>query len=385
MKILHVFTLAKTAKAFFDGQFEYLHNAGYELQLATSDIPDSDFCERNHIKHYQVDIARRIDIKADFRAIDQLRRFIVREKFDAVVGHTPKGAMVAMIAARLSGVKYRIYYRHGLIYTTASGLRRAIFKSVERLTSCFANKIVNVSPSLSALAVKDHLNSDKKQRVIGRGTCGGIDTINLYNPNRLNPAEVESLRTTLVGDADFIVGFCGRLCNDKGVVELIDGFKLFKTQHPEINIKLLLIGTYDQRDVLADITKKEIEYNADIIATGRQDKTRLPALYSLMDVFVFPSYREGFGMSVIEASAMKVPILVSRSHGCVDSIIEGATGLYIDLTPESIAQGLNAMLDSTLRAKLGGGGRDFVVNNFEQTKLWPIIKKMYDEYLLAKK
>ena len=100
-----------------------------------------------------------------------------------------------------------------------------------------------------------------------------------------------------------------------------------------------------------------------------------------MDVFVFPSYREGFGMTVIEASAMCLPILVSRSHGCIDSIRDDITGRYIDLTPKSIASELSDMLDPELRQRLGNAGRDFVTANFERTKMWPEIQELYDTIL----
>jgi len=385
IKILHVFTLAGTAEAFFDGQFESLSDVGYEMHMVSATAPRDSFCKRNHIAAHQMGIARRIDIKADLIAIKQLHKLIRHEKFNAVIGHTPKGAMVAMIAARLAGVKIRIYYRHGLIYTTATGLKRIIFKTVERLTAAIATKIVNVSPSLSLLAVKDRLNCDKKQAVIGSGTCGGIDAMGLFNPELISSNELTSLRKSLAGNADLVVGFCGRLCKDKGVKELIDGFKLFVEQHPDVKAKLLLVGPNDERDILTENTKKEILGNPDIITTGRQEKSKLPVLYSLMDVFVFPSYREGFGMSVIEASAMKIPILVSRSHGCIDSIQENVTGQYIDISPAGIASGLTNMLDADLRHRLGEGGRQFVLNNFDCKAMWPLIKQFYDETFFNKK
>jgi fluoride ion exporter CrcB/FEX len=99
-----------------------------------------------------------------------------------VVGHTPKGALVSMVAAALSFTPKRIYYRHGLIYTTCKGLKRFILKTEERFVSLLATKIVNVSPSLAALATKEQLNNKQKQLLIGAGTCGGIDAINTFNP-----------------------------------------------------------------------------------------------------------------------------------------------------------------------------------------------------------
>lgn len=382
MKILNVFTLATTAEAFFDGQFKYLTDGGYDLWLASSSEEPTDFVKANSVTYRQFDIRRSISPFADLRTIAALRNFIRSERFDAVVGHTPKGAMVAMLAAKLSGVKTRIYYRHGLIYTTASGLKRFILKSVEWLTSASATTIVNVSASLSKLAVEEHLNSDHKQRVIGCGTCGGIDTIDTFDPAKVCADNVSALRNTLgIPDKAFVIGFCGRLCHDKGIIELIEGFKLFQKAHPDIAARLLLVGPYDARDILPQNIKDEIESNQSIIAPGGVSHHYLPNYYCMMDVFVFPSYREGFGMTVIEASAMGLPILVSRSHGCVDSIRENVTGRYIDIEPGSIASGVADMFDSQLRQRLGTAGREFVCANFERTVMWPKILEFYKEIL----
>ncbi len=385
MKVLHVFTLLTIPESFFYGQFGYLAEHGHEIHLVTDDEEDIEFSRRNHIIYHRIPIIRAISPMGDIGTIKKLMQLIRREKYDAVFGHTPKGAMVAMIAAKLAGVKTRVYYRHGLIYTTAKGLKRSILKTVERLTAACATHIVNVSPSLSKLAVKDHLNSSRKQIVIGLGTCGGIDTINIFNPTKVSQEKVSVLRHTLgIPDNAYVVGFCGRLCRDKGTIELIEGFRIFQQAHPDIVSCLLLVGPYDARDILPPQVKDEIEENHSIVAPGSVSHHFLPDYYSLMDVFVFPSYREGFGMTVLEASAMRIPVLVSRSHGCVDSIRENITGCYIDITSQSIASGLSDMLVPQLRQRLGNAGRDFVTENFERTRMWPKILNLYIKILSYK-
>lgn len=380
MNVLHVFTQSSTAQAFFDGQFRFLSENGHQITIVAGTEPTTEFCVNNKVLFKKIDIARRVDIKADIISIKNLIGLIKKEKYDAVFGHTPKGALVAMCAAWLSGVKIRVYYRHGLIYTTATGIRRYIFKTVEKLTSRLATQIINVSPSLSKLALKDGLNNDQKQTVIGVGTCGGIDTRNLFNPASLSDDNQIKLKQSIVGECDFVIGFCGRLCHDKGIPELVDGFKLFRSKHPEIKAKLLLIGSYDKRDVLEESIRKEISDNPDIVATGRQSKSNLPSLYSIMDLFVFPSYREGFGMSVIEASSMQVPVLVSRSHGCIDSIQENVTGQYIEISSKSISDGIeNLYFNPNECKRLGQNGRSFVMENFEQSVLWPKINNLYKD------
>lgn len=381
MKILNIFTISTTPEAFFDGQFKYLSNAGNDIWVVSSSEEPVDFVKDNSVTYRQFDIRRSISPVADLKTIAELISFIHREQFDVVVGHTPKGAMIAMIAAKLAGVKTRVYYRHGLIYTTATGLKRKVFKTVEQFTAICATHIINVSPSLSELAVKDHLNSGKKQAVIGAGTCGGIDAIGTFNPELISQIKRADLKNALsIKDDDFVVGFCGRICKEKGIRELIDGFKQFNQNHP--HSKLLLVGAFDSRDILPEEYKNEIESNPDIISTGQIDKSKLPLYYSLMDVFVFPSYREGFGMCVIEASAMEIPILVSRSHGCIDSIREHQTGEYIDISAPGIANGLELMTNRDKRHEYGKNGRKFVVENFDYKEMWPEILNLYNQIVL---
>lgn len=390
MKVLHIFTLFTTANAFFNGQFRYLSERGYQLEMASQCADVEEFCSLNNVIFHPLNISRSISIIADLKTIVEAVRLIRKNKYDIVFGHTPKGAMIAMIAAKLAGVKTRVYYRHGLIYTTATGFKRIILKKVEQLTALFSSRIVNVSPSLSNLAVREHLNGANKQTIIGYGTCGGIDAVNLFNPELVSESDKQVLyKDLLINQDNFIIGFCGRICKDKGIRELIDGFVIFRENHPEVKSKLLLIGGYDQRDILPENYKCIIEDDSDIIFVDKVHQYILPKYYSLMDIFVFPSYREGFGMCVVEAAAMEVPALVSRSHGCIDSIEEHVTGEYIDISPENIAKKIYLLTDETLRIRLGKNARHEVLKKYEHSVMWPQILDFYttlkDEKLLDKK
>lgn len=378
MKVLHVFSIYDTAAGFFDGQFDYLGRHGYDLHLICTQAPQmGDFIRRNRLQYRAVEITRSITPLKDLKAVWQVSKYIRQEEVDIVIGHTPKGALIAMLAAFVMCKKRRVYYRHGLIYTTAHGLKRFILKKEEQFVALLAKKIVNVSPSLSALAIREHLNSRVKQQIIGAGTCGGIDTQRKFNPEVIDPSLLEDLKAKFgLRQGEFVIGFCGRLCRDKGIVELVDGFELFMERHPECACKLLLVGPYDERDVLPQNTKKQIENSSRIILTGHIHEN-IAYYYSMMDVFVFPSYREGFGMSVLEASAMEKPILVSRSHGCVDSIRDGETGFYIELSAASIAKGLDRFVDRKFREKIGINGRKFVCDHFDYQIMWPQVLEMY--------
>lgn len=383
MKLIHVFSIFGTAESFFDGQFKYLTDQGYEIVVVSSDAPDTDaFCKRNGVRFVPLNIPRSVSPMAIVKAVKSICSLIRKEKADAVFGHTPVGALCAMIAARLCGVKNRVYYRHGLIYTTMKGLKHTIFKAEEKFVASLATSVINVSHSLSKLAVADGLNEAEKQYVIGHGTCGGIDAQNIFNPSLVDADKLLFIKKKLgLNDADIVFGFCGRICNDKGIPELVDAFELFQKLHSNIKAKLLFIGRFDTRDGISEEKKQQIESNSDIVISGHIDKVEIPYYYSMLDVFVFPSHREGFGMCVVEASAMEKPILDSRAHGCVDAIVEHETGEYIDLSAGGICKGMELMLDEELRGKLGKSGRKRVLEWYDFQVMWPLVSDLYKKTL----
>ena len=383
MKLIHVFSIFGTAESFFDGQFKYLTDQGYEIVVVSSDAPNTGaFCKRNGVRFVPLNIPRSVSPKAIAKAVKSICSLIRKEKADAVFGHTPVGSLCAMIAAKLCGVKNRVYYRHGLIYTTMQGLKRTIFKKEEEFVASLATSVINVSHSLSKLAVVDGLNKAEKQYVIGHGTCGGIDAHNIFNPSLNDQDRLAELKEKFgLTDVDIIFGFCGRICNDKGIPELVDAFELFQKRHTDIKTKLLFIGDFDIRDGISEEKKRQIESNENIVISGYIDKSDIPYYYSTLDVFVFPSHREGFGMCVVEASAMEKPILDSRSHGCIDAIVEHETGEYIELSADGICKGMEQMLDAELRGKLGKNGRKRVLEWYDFQVMWPLVSDLYKKIL----
>lgn len=383
MKLIHVFSIFGTAESFFDGQFKYLTEQGYEIVVVSSDAPNTDaFCRRNGVRFVPLNIPRSVSPMAIAKAVKSLCSLIHKEKADAVFGHTPVGALCAMLAARWCGVKNRVYYRHGLIYTTMQGFKRTIFKTEEKFVALLATSVINVSHSLSKLAVEDGLNKAGKQYVIGHGTCGGIDARNIFNPALVEVNKLAALKEKFgIANADIVFGFCGRICNDKGIPELIDAFEMFQKRHSDIDVKLLFIGGFDTRDGISEDKRQQIKTNKDILMSGYIDKSEIPYYYSMLDVFVFPSHREGFGMCVVEASAMEKPVLDSRAHGCIDAIVEHETGEYIDFLAEGICTGMEMMLDADLRKLLGKNGRRRVLEWYDFTVMWPFVDNLYKRIL----
>jgi glycosyltransferase involved in cell wall biosynthesis len=202
-----------------------------------------------------------------------------------------------------------------------------------------------------------------------------IDTDNKFNPLLISSKKRNDLRNELdITDKDFVLAYCGRLVKDKGIVELVDAF--LELNRKNSNYKLLLVGMFEERDALPEKIKQEILTNKSIIYTGFVNDD-IQYYYSLMDLFIFPSYREGFGMAVLEASAMNIPVIVSKSTGCIDSIQEGVTGEYTEIDKGDIMKTVEFVISNRDMKKYGLNGREFVVNNFKDVDVWQEIEKMY--------
>jgi glycosyltransferase involved in cell wall biosynthesis len=251
-KILHVVSVSFAINHFFGDQFVYLQNKNHkEYHLACS--PSAEFlalAEKLHYKPLPVEITRAISPWNDVKAIYKIYKYIKRNKITKVVGHTPKGGMVAMIASFLTQTPVRIYFRHGIIYETSHSFKRVLLKNIERLSGYLATQVVCVSKSVLEISINDKLNTTTKNSMLGLGTCNGIDTEGKYNPENISKEATQALKKQYgITENDTIVGYVGRLVRDKGIDDLLKAWDIIEKQYPKA--KLLLVGPIEDRDSIA--------------------------------------------------------------------------------------------------------------------------------------
>ena len=205
---------------FIGDQFKYFKEKGYNMNVVCSPSEYlSDYAQKQGFEYMESPINRNISIVQDFASIRNICKFVKKQKIDIVVGHTPKGGLLAMIAGWLMRVPIRIYVRHGLVYETSKGLKRFMLMSVDRLASFCSTKVVCVSPSVLRKSIEDHLAPIKKQMIWHKGTCNGIDTLNHFNPAEIVPARLTDLKARYgIEEEDFVIGYSGRLVKDKGII-----------------------------------------------------------------------------------------------------------------------------------------------------------------------
>lgn len=373
MNILHVVNIYFVLPFFFGNQFIYFRHKGHKMFVACS--PSEyllDYSKLQGVDYIETPVKRSLSPKEDLISIKKICSYIRENKIDVVVGHTPKGGLISMLSSWICRVPKRIYFRHGIVYETSHGIKRLVLKTIDKITSLCATEIICVSPSVLKRSIEDNLAPAYKQRIILNGTCNGIDTITQFNPASIDLKKLTDLRNRYNIDInDFIIGYSGRLVRDKGIIELIQAFDKLRNAD---NCKLLLVGMFEDRDALPNNIKERIEKDSRIIYTGFINGG-MEYFYSLMDIYILPSYREGFPTGVLEAQAMEKPVITTRVTGCCDSIIDGKTGLFANNTPDDIACKIDQIrFDNAIDGKQG---RKWVQDNFESRLIWSELEKIY--------
>lgn len=358
---------------FIGDQFKYFTQKGCEMNVVCSASDYlADYAREEGFDYIESPVNRSISIGQDLGTIRNICRFIRKKEIGVIVGHTPKGGLLAMLAGWLCRVPKRIYFRHGLVYETSHGLKRFVLMMVDRLASACATRVVCVSPSVLRRSIEDHLAPVRKQLILGHGTCNGIDCEGKFNPANIDLKRLESLRKQWgISKDDFVIGYSGRLVRDKGIIELVRAFDSLKNAD---SCRLLLVGMFEQRDALPEDVQERIKNDKRIIYTGFQNGG-MEYFYAMMDVYVLASYREGFPTGVLEAQAMEKPVITTRVTGCCDSIVEGKTGLFAKNEVTDLANKIDELRFNHFIS--GREGRKWVKENFDSPIIWKELEKLY--------
>ena len=317
-------------------------------------------------------ISRRPSLGSDIVVLVLLVRLFWREQFDIVHSHFPKSGLLGMTAAWLLRVPIRIHTFHGEVWATRGSWRRSILKAFDRLVGWMATHVLAVSASQQQFLVREGVLSEGQSRVIGAGSICGVD------PLRFRPdSNVRRITRAALGidQNSRLILFMGRLNRDKGVLDLALAFSVIAGHRPDVD--LLLVGTqedviFDQLQKICSACQHRIHY---------QSFTSTPERYmAAADVICLPSYREGFGMTLIEAAACGVPAVASRISGIVDAVDDGKTGFLF--TPANVAELTHALLtvisDESLSQRVGVAARSRALAFFAADKITAELLAFYD-------
>lgn len=369
-KICYVTTISLTLKSFVVNTAEYLkNNTDWEIVMICND--DDDFAKSlpDGIRYIPVSMKRGMSFDGA-SVIRKLVKIFKKEKFDLVQYSTPNASLYVSIAARIAKIPVRLYCQWGLVYVGFDGIKRKIFKLIEKIVCKNSTEIEPDSFGNLKFAHDEGLYPKSKGRVIWNGSACGVDLCK-FNVKKKQQFREKIRNQYNIDSNKFVYIFIGRVTRDKGINELLESFKSLSSK----NNFLFLVGNNEvDSSVNEELYQWSINQN-NIIYTGNVNNVE--EYLSAADCYVLPSYREGFGMSVVEAEAMGVPVIATDIPGPRDAMIDGKTGLSIPVkTIKPLIEEMNRLYcDKELCTLLGKNGIEYVRNNFDQHELCLHIKK----------
>jgi glycosyltransferase involved in cell wall biosynthesis len=364
-KICFITTLPITLWLFVRPQAEYLLRNGWEVTWVCSEKADFVNDLPKGLRYLPLPIKRGIDPFGLPRALLQLYKIFKRENFDIIQYSTPNAAFYASTAAWFARVPVRVYAQWGIRYVGFTGAVRKIFKLIE-LWCCRCSTIIEPdSFSNLEFSITEGLYPREKCRVIWNGSASGVDLrhFNIAHKQRWR----SEYRNKFGCDSQhIIIGFVGSIRQDKGCNELLYACRSFFDENPLL--RLLLIGDKHFYSDLNKDLRDWAESSKQVVYIPPNQE--IPQYMACMDIFAFPSYREGFGLSVIEAEAMGVPVVVSDVPGPIDAMLHEKTGLMIPVkNTNALSIALKTLLNDTAkRTTYSVAAAEFVLNNFEQNE-----------------
>jgi glycosyltransferase involved in cell wall biosynthesis len=357
------------------GRLHALREAGFRVTLISS--PGEllyQTASREGVEAIGVPIEREIAPLSDLVSLLRLWWTLLRLRPDLAEFSTPKAGLLGNIASWLAGVPARVYMLRGLKLETSKGRKRTILLAAERVSARFAQVVLCNSESVRSEAVALGIAPADKIYLLGEGSSNGVDV------HRFSKGPGDARGRLGIPHEAPVVGFVGRLTEDKGIPELIEAFDAILRGQPEA--RLLLVGWFDAgEDALSANVRAIIASHPRIVCTGFVADTA--PYYRAMDVMVLPTWREGFPNVVLEAAATGIPVITTLCTGSRDSVVPEVTGLLIPPGyPQAISEAVLKLLSEPARRRnMGKAARAWVCTHYADERVLRLAVSFYKSML----
>ena len=379
-RVVHVTTTDISLALLLGPQLRAFAAAGMDVIGISADGPYVEQLVADGIRHETLHHATRaVDVVQDVLALGELVRLLRRLRPDIVHTHNPKPGLYGRMAGRLARVPVVVNTIHGLYATEDdSRARRAAVYGIERFASMFS--AAELVQNVEDVDVLRRLRIPSRKIVL---LGNGVDLGRFAPPS--DQADVTRARAVFGARPDqVVVGLVGRLVWQKGLRDLFAAAALLRRSRPDVLVVVVGPQDSDKADALGpkDIDAARALGNVEFLG-GRGD---VQELYHGFDIFVLPSYREGFPRSAMEAAASGVPVIATDVRGCRQVVDHAVTGL---LVPVRDARALEAAVeelaaDPGRRRAMGAAARRKAEAEFDESRLVETTLGVYERLLAGR-
>jgi len=378
VRVAHVTTVAMSLRHLLLHQLEALQRQGYQTVGISASGEEVAALAARGIRHIEVPMTRSFSPVSDLVALVRLYQVMRRERFTVVHTHTPKGGLLGQYAALAAGVPIRVHTIHGLYVSEQAGpLLRWAYLWLERVTMAFSQHNFSQNPEDVPLAIRERICAPETIELIRNG----ID-VTEFDPARFSVDRRKSLRASMgLSPSDMVVGIVARQVREKGYIELLDAAQVIRRRAP--HVRIVCVGPVDgeKSDALSGAAASERGLDDIVLFLGHRDD--VADLYSIMDVFVLPSYREGFPRAPMEAAAMGLPAVVTDVRGCRETVEHDRTGYLVPARDAgALAAAILALVENpATRDKFGKAARAKALAEFDERAVFQRIVARYASLL----
>lgn len=364
-KIIRVAAAPISLDLLLKGQLNYLNGFFDVLAVASPGEEHERIRRREGVPTVALEIERSISLWKDVKSLWRLFLLFRRERPWGVHSLTPKAGLLSMMAAAFARVPVRVHTFTGLIFPYRRGAFKSLLKQMDRLTCLFATHVIPEGEGVRQLLLAEKVTA-KPLEILAHGNINGVDTDYF---RRSGCREEVRKRLEVPEDAVLFV-FVGRITEDKGVRELLAAFSALRAEGKGAPVFLALVGWTE------DYAAEELDMPG-VFCPGFQEDIR-PWLEAA-DVFVLPSYREGFPNSLLQAGAMELPVIATDVCGCNEIVKDGVNGLLVPARDEEALRGAMACLrdDPEGRRKMGAEAARQVERKFSCRIVWDALLDFY--------
>lgn len=304
--------------------------------------------------------------------IFELSRKIKTNKYDFIHSQASKDLWLLVPALKLAKSKIPLFLTKQM---GSSIIKKDFFhrKLYSRLTTAFA---------ISKVIQQNLLDTCPLEPEKIKLLHNAVDT-NQFDPSKFDSANFR--KELNIKDDQLLIGMIARFSKGKGHEEFLEAASILKEKYN--NLRFVIVGepSYGEEEYSKLINKMSTDLGLESILTFTGFRFDTPNVIIGMDIFVFPSHNEAFGIALAEALSMGIPSVCADKDGVLDIAVDGETSfLFKNKNSKDLAVKLELLItDPVKRKEFGAASRDRAIKNFDLSLLTDKVITYYNKSLAS--